>query len=142
MCDNEADSFGPSTSTQRNEYLDFSKIPSDVTSEYEVETRRGKQLLEDLQKPFSAQLVSHLESKDFKGSIYSGDKLDLAKKVKETLEQAKLGNKVYFSLKSTFVMFSPFTFPSWLGVLVARTGLGQGQDRAADQLLCFCVCVL
>ena len=90
MCDNEADSFGPSTSTQRNEYLDFSKIPSDVTSEYEVETRRGKQLLEDLQKPFSAQLVSHLDSKDFKGSIYIGDKLDLAKKVKETLEQTKL----------------------------------------------------
>ena len=67
--------------------------------------------------------MSHLDSKDFKGSIYSGDKLDLAKKVKETLEQAKLGDKVYFSLKSTFVMFSPFTFPSWLGVLVARAML-------------------
>ena len=79
----------------------------------------------------AAQLVSHLDSKDFKGSIYSGDKLDLAKKVKETLEQAKLGDKVYFSLKSTFVMFSPSALeielnllrPSWLGVLVARAML-------------------
>ena len=37
MCDNETDSFGPSTSSQRNE----------------VEIRRGKQLLQDLLKPFS-----------------------------------------------------------------------------------------
>ena len=56
-----------------------------------------------------------------------------------SLEQAKLGDKVYFSLKSTNVMFSPFPAGWVLGVLVARTGLGQGQYRAADQLLCVCV---
>ena len=53
MCDNETDSFGPSTSSQRNKYLEFSKIHKDVASGYEVETKERKQFLEDLQKPFS-----------------------------------------------------------------------------------------
>ena len=91
----------------------------------------------------AAQLVSHLDSKDFKGSIYSGDKLDLAKKVKETLEQAKLGDKVYFSLKSTFVMFSPSAIRNRAEPVEAQlAGCPGGQGYAADQLLCFCVCVL
>ena len=53
MCDNETNTFGPSPSSQRIEYLDFNKIHKDVTCGYEVETGERKQLLEDLLKPFS-----------------------------------------------------------------------------------------
>ena len=76
----------------------------------------------------AAQLVSHLDSKDFKGSIYSGVKGDLAKKVKETLEGAKLGDK-QLEIELNLVR------PSWLGVLVARAMLQTRRLGAEDKTL-------
>ena len=76
----------------------------------------------------AAQLVSHLDNKDFEGSIYSGVKGDLAKKVKETLEGAKLGDK-QLEIELNLVR------PSWLGVLVARAMLQTRRLGAEDKTL-------
>ena len=47
---NEFDSFGPSTSSQRKEFLDCSEVSEDGD---EVESGKGKQRLKDFLKPFS-----------------------------------------------------------------------------------------